>query len=106
MVQENMWKKFIPEPSIVTLFFSSSVPFGSSLPVDAWFCVLGPEPTAPLPTAISGCLFAFLERATCRLLVSQHFQVLLKALCFVYMHIGRLPNALRLRMLRYRAAQR
>jgi hypothetical protein len=56
----------------------SFVAFSSSpRPVDAWFCVIGAEPTAPLPLATSGCLFAFLERAMCRLLVSQHFQVLL-----------------------------
>ena len=59
------------------------------------------EASTPLPASSAGIVFALLERALSELLASAHFQILLKTLCFVYTHVGRLPsNGMRLELLR------
>ncbi|GAB5360927.1 hypothetical protein AAMO2058_000670000 [Amorphochlora amoebiformis] len=63
--------------------------------LDEWFLVCAPDMADPIP---GGMCFNTLFKAMSILLSSTHFQVLLKVLTFVYMHIGRFYGKRRLEL--------
>jgi len=63
--------------------------------LDEWFLIVAPDMADPLP---GNMCFDTLFDALNILLQSNHFQVLLKTLTFIYMHVGRVYGALRAKL--------
>jgi len=95
LLQNRSLLRFFAQALLLTTdaFDCASVDKSLNL-LDEWFLIVAPDMADPLP---GNMCFDTLFGALDVLLQSNHFQVLLKTLTFIYMHLGRAYGALRTR---------